>query len=64
MANLLNLNSAYYFIFRNLLMIAYKIEIQKSKFANILFREFDRSEPGLVGYQSGTGLSKLLHTNL
>ena len=45
-------------------MIAYKIEIHKSKFANILFREFDLSEPGLVGYQSGTGLSKLLHTNL
>ena len=40
-------------------MIAYKIEIHKSKFANILFREFDLSEPGLVGYQSGTGLSKL-----
>ena len=58
-ANLLNLYSAYYFIFRNLLMIAYKIEIHKSKFANILFREFDLSEPGLVGYQSGTGLSKL-----
>ena len=35
MANLLNLNSAYY-IFRNLSMIAYMTEIQKSKFAIIL----------------------------
>ena len=35
MANLLNLNSVYY-IFRNLSMIAYMTEIQKSKFAIIL----------------------------
>ena len=27
-------------------MIAYIIEIQKTKFAYILFREFDQSEPG------------------
>ena len=35
MAYSLNINSAYYFIFRNLSMIAYIIEVQKSKFANI-----------------------------
>ena len=46
MANSPNFNFAYYFIFRNLSMIAYIIEIQKSKFANILFREFDQSELG------------------
>ena len=46
MANLLNLNSAYNYVFRNLSMIAYMIEIQKSKFANIYFLEFDQSEPG------------------
>ena len=46
MANSLNLNSAYYYIFRNLSMITYIIEIQKSKFANIKFHEFDQSEPG------------------
>ena len=34
MANLLNVNYAYHYIFRNLSMIAYKIEIQKSNFAN------------------------------
>ena len=45
MANSLNLNYVYCFIFRNLSMIAYLIEIQKSKFANIYFREFDLSEP-------------------
>ena len=44
MAN--SLNSAYYSIFRNLSMIAYIIEIHKSKFANIKFREFYKSEPG------------------
>ena len=44
MANLLNLNSAYY-IFRILSMIAYVIEIQKSKLANIYFCEYDQSEP-------------------
>ena len=27
-------------------MIAYIIEIQKLRFANILFREFNQSEPG------------------
>ena len=32
MANLLNLNSVYYYIFRNLSMIVYIIEIQKSNF--------------------------------
>ena len=46
MANSLNLNSTNYYIFRNLSMIAYIIEIHKSKFANISFREFDQSEPG------------------
>ena len=35
MANSLNLNSAYLKIFTNLSMIAYIIEFQKSKFANI-----------------------------
>ena len=34
-ANSLNLNPAYYYIFWNLSMIAYIIEVQKSKFANI-----------------------------
>ena len=34
-----------FYFFRNLLMIAYITEIQKSKFANIKFREFDHSEP-------------------
>ena len=33
MANSLNLNSVYYYIFRNLSMIAYVIGFQKSKFA-------------------------------
>ena len=46
MVNSLNLNSAYDFIYRNLSMIAYIIEIQKSKFPNIWFREFVQSEPG------------------
>mgnify|MGYP001791257924 CR=1 FL=1 len=46
MENSLNLNSAYYYIFfMNLPMIAYIIEIQKSKSSDILFREFDQSEP-------------------
>ena len=35
MTNLVNLNSAYYYIFRNLSMTAYLIEIQKSTLANI-----------------------------
>ena len=46
MSNSLNLNSAYYYIFKNLLMIAFIIEIQKSKFANIQFRKFDQFELG------------------
>ena len=46
MANSLTLNYAYYYIYRNNSMIAYIIEIQKTKFADILFREFDQSEPG------------------
>ena len=47
MANSLNLNSAYYhYIFRNLSMIAYMIEIQKSNIANISFGEIEQSEPG------------------
>ena len=46
MAKSLTLNSAYYYIFfMNLPMIAYIIEIQKSKSSDILFREFDQSEP-------------------
>ena len=48
MANSLNLNSAYiyiYFFFRDLSMIAYIIETQKSKFADTEFCEFDESEP-------------------
>ena len=36
MENLLNLKTAYYYILRNLPMIAYIIEIQKPKFANII----------------------------
>ena len=44
-SNSLNLNSAYYYIFRNLSMIAFIIEIQKSKFVNIELRKFDQSEP-------------------
>ena len=35
MASPHNLNSTYYYIFRNLSMIAYMAEIQKSKFTNI-----------------------------
>ena len=46
MANSRNLNSAHDKTLRNLSMIAYMIKIQKSKFANIKFREFDQSEPG------------------
>ena len=37
---------SYLKIFTNLLMIAYIIEIQKSKFAYIQLREIDDSEPG------------------
>mgnify|MGYP001798010332 len=39
-------NSAYYYNFRKLLMTAYIIEIQRSKLANIWFREFDQTESG------------------
>ena len=49
MANSLNLNSVYNCIIKNTSIIAcffVIIEIQKSKFANIYFREFDQSEPG------------------
>ena len=46
MANKLSFNPAYYSIFRNLSVIAYIIDFQKSKFANILFREFYQPEPG------------------
>ena len=46
MANSLKFNSVYYYIFRNLSIIAYTIVIQISKFANILFRESDQFEPG------------------
>ena len=42
MTNSQRLNSAYYCFFRNLPMIAYLIEIQKSKFES----EFDQSESG------------------
>ena len=46
MANLLNWNSAYYYIFSNVSMSTYIIEIPKLKFAYILFHGFDPSEPG------------------
>ena len=46
MANSLNLNFADYFILRNLSMIAYIIEIEKSKFINLSFHEIEQSEPG------------------
>ena len=39
--NWLILISVYYYIFRNLSMIAYTIEIYKPKFANIKILEFD-----------------------
>ena len=42
MTNLQMLNSAYFCFLRNLSMIAYLIEIQKSKFES----EFDQSESG------------------
>ena len=41
MAKSLDLNSSNYYIFRNLSMIAYMIEIQESKFANIKFFDVD-----------------------
>ena len=43
MANLLYLNSAYYYIFMNLFDSFYNLN---SKFAYIYFRELDQSEPG------------------
>ena len=46
MANPPNLNPANHYIFKNLSMIAYIIEIEKSKLANIQFRELDQSESG------------------
>ena len=46
MANLLNFNSAHYRFLGNLSMMAYVIEIQKPKFSNISFREFDQFEHG------------------
>ena len=46
MASLLMSIYAYYYMTRNLSKIIYMIKIQKSKFANIQFREFDQSEPG------------------
>ena len=46
MTNLINLNSAYYYILRDLSMMGYIIVIWESKFANIWFGEFDQSEPG------------------
>ena len=45
MANSLNLNSAYYYISRNLSMIAFMMEIQKPNLL-IFNSEFDYSEPG------------------
>ena len=48
MANSLNLDSANYYIFTNLSMTVYMREIQKSKFVQGLFREFDQSEPKLL----------------
>ena len=42
MANSLNLNAAYHYIFRNLSMMAYIIEIQNL----LVFHDFDQSEPG------------------
>ena len=46
MENSLNLNSAYYYNFRNFSMMVYTIETKKSKFADIEFREFDQFELG------------------
>ena len=42
-----NFSSTHEYIFRNLWMVAYIIDYQKSKFANIFnSTEFDQSEPG------------------
>ena len=46
MANSLNFNSAKDWIFKNIPMMAYMKKIQKSKFADILFRELDHSGQG------------------
>ena len=46
MANLLSFSSAYHKICTMLPMIANRTEIQKSKFADILFSEFDHSWRG------------------
>ena len=46
MANLLNLNSGYSYMFTNLSMIAYIIAIQKSKFIYTYFSEINQSGPG------------------
>ena len=46
---MLNLNSAYYYIFiTSLIDSSYSciIEIQEQSFTNIYIREFDQSEPG------------------
>ena len=42
-ANWLNMNSAYYYVFRTLsiIQVVYIVEIQKLKFANIYIHEFD-----------------------
>ena len=45
-ANLLNLNSAYYFVLGNFSMTAHIIKIEKSEFANMKFREIALSQPG------------------
>ena len=46
MVNSLNFYSEYYYIFGNLSIIAYIIEIKKPKFANVYFSELDQFEPG------------------
>ena len=46
MANSLSFYAANYKIFKNLSMMAYITNTQKSKFANIQFREFDHSWQG------------------
>ena len=46
MANSLNINSAKDQIFKNISIMAYMKKTQKSKFANILFRELDHSGQG------------------
>ena len=46
MVKSLNFNSAHYEIFENLSMMVHITKIQKSKFGNIQFGEFDHSGPG------------------